>query len=127
MTPAGRERLKRIAYWAATVLGPASFVIGGVLFLARAEQPSTALAELGYPPYLLKILGVWKIGGAVTSVLPGLPRLKEWMYAGFFFELTGAAASHALAGHPIGKVLQPVVFLVLVMASWWLRPASRRL
>lgn len=127
MEPAKRQKLRTIAYWVATILGPASFVIGGTLFLARAEQPSTALAELGYPPYLLKILGVWKIGGAITSVLPGLPRLKEWMYAGFFFELTGAAASHALAGQSVGKVLQPVLFLVFVLASWALRPASRRL
>jgi len=122
-----KQTAKNIAYWTTTVLGPASFVIGGVLFLAHAEQPSTALAELGYQPYLLKILGVWKIGGAVVSVLPGLPRLKEWMYAGFFFELTGAAASHALAGHSIGKVLEPVVFLGFVLASWALRPPSRRM
>lgn len=126
LDPAKRQKLRTIAYWVTTILGPASFVIGGTLFLAGAEQPSTALASLGYPPYLLKILGVWKILGAVASVAPGLPRLKEWMYAGFFFELTGAAASHALAGHSIGKVLEPVPFLVLVAASWALRPASRR-
>jgi uncharacterized membrane protein YphA (DoxX/SURF4 family) len=127
MDPAKKRKVQTIAYWVATILGPASFVIGGVLFLARAEQPSTALAELGYPPYLLKILGVWKILGAITAVVPGFPRLKEWMYAGFFFELTGAAASHALAGHSIGKVLEPVVFLVFVLASWALRPPSRRM
>ena len=126
LEPEKKQKLRTIAYWVATILGPASFVIGGVLFLSGAEHPSTALAELGYPPYLLKILGVWKIGGAITSVVPGLPRLKEWMYAGFFFELTGAAASHALAGQPVGKVLQPVLFLVFVLASWALRPASRR-
>ena len=127
MEPANQQRLRTVAYWVTTILGPASFVIGGALFLARAEQPSTALAELGYPPYLLKILGVWKILGAVAAVAPGLPRLKEWMYAGFFFELSGAAASHALAGHPVGKILEPVVFLVLIVASWALRPAGRRL
>jgi uncharacterized membrane protein YphA (DoxX/SURF4 family) len=127
MEPAKPPRWRTIAYWVTTILGPASFVIGGALFLARAEQPSTALAELGYPPYLLKILGVWKILGAVAAVVPGLPRVKEWMYAGFFFELSGAAASHALAGHPVGKILEPVVFLVLVVASWALRPASRRM
>src|SRR5262249_31840946 len=64
MDPAKRQKLRTIAYWVTTILGPASFVIGGVLFLRRAEQPSTALAELGYPPYLLKILGTWKILGA---------------------------------------------------------------
>ena len=127
MDPAKKPKLRTIAYWIATILGPASFMIGGVLFLARAEQPSATLAELGYPPYLLEILGTWKILGALAVLAPGLPRLKEWAYAGFFFELSGAAASHVLAGHSIGKVLEPVVFLVFVLASWALRPASRRL
>jgi hypothetical protein len=125
--PSKRQKARATAYWITTILGPASFVIGGCLFLAGAEQPATQLAALGYPPYLLRILGVWKILGAITAVAPGLPRLKEWMYAGFFFDLTGAAASHALAGHAISQVLQPLLFLAFVMASWALRPPNRRL
>jgi hypothetical protein len=120
-------RARKIAYWVTTIFGPASFVIGGVLFLSHAEQPTSQLALLGYPPYLLDILGPWKILGAIAVVVPGLPLLKEWAYAGFFFELTGAAASHALAGHGVGQVVQPLVFLALVVASWALRPAGRRL
>jgi len=120
-------RLRLVAYWITTILGPASFVIGGVLFLSRAEQPAATLAQLGYPAYLLTILGTWKLVGALAVVVPGFPQLKEWAYAGFFFELTGAAASHALNGDGVGKILQPLVFLVLVAASWALRPASRRL
>jgi hypothetical protein len=124
MTP---DRAKIVAYWVTTLLGPASFVIGGILFLSRAAQPMEQLTLLGYPPYLLYILGVWKILGAITVVVPGVPLLKEWAYAGFFFELTGAAASHALAGQAAGQIAQPLVFLALVIASWVLRPASRRL
>lgn len=59
--------------------------------------------------------------------MPGLPRLKEWVYAGFFFELTSASASHVFAGDGIGDALAPLLFLAFVMASWALRPASRRL
>jgi hypothetical protein len=121
------DRAKILAYWVTTLLGPASFVIGGILFLSRAAQPTEQLALLGYPPYLLYILGVWKILGAITIVVPRVPLLKEWAYAGFFFELTGAAASHALAGHDAGQIAQPLFFLALVSASWALRPASRRL
>jgi uncharacterized membrane protein YphA (DoxX/SURF4 family) len=122
-----RERLRLIAYWVTTILGPASFVIGGTLFLSQGEQQVATLGRLGYPPYLLYILGVWKILGAVVAVAPGLPRLKEWVYAGFCFELTGAAASHAFVGDDVGQILAPLLFLALVMASWALRPASRRL
>jgi hypothetical protein len=65
--------------------------------------------------------------GAIAIVVPGLPLLKEWAYAGFFFELSGAAASHALAADGPSQIVQPLVFLALVVASWWLRPAGRRI
>jgi len=118
---------RTIAYWVTTIFGPASFVIGGFLFLRRDAQVLAANAHLGYPAYLLFILGLWKVLGAVAVVIPGFPRLKEWAYAGFFFDLTGAAASHAFAGDGAADILAPLGFLVLVAASWALRPASRRL
>jgi hypothetical protein len=118
---------KTIAYWVTTILGPFSFVIGGTMFLFRGEQQISVLEQLHYPEYMLTILGFWKLCGAIISVVPGLPRLKEWVYAGFFFELSGAAVSHAFSGAGIGTIAQPLLFLVLVMASWALRPASRKL
>lgn len=120
------ERTRAIAYWVTTLLGPASFVVGGTLFLSQGDQQVATLAHLGYPAYMLYILGLWKWLGAVAVVVPGLPLLKEWAYAGFFFDLTGAAASHAFAGDGLGQILPPLVFLTLVMASWALRPANRR-
>lgn len=121
------ERWRNVAYWITTILGPASFVVGGTLFVSQGEQQVAVLAQLGYPAYLLYILGFWKLLGAVTVVVPGVPLLKEWAYAGFFFDLTGAAASHAFTGDGVGPILQPLFFLALVMASWALRPPSRRL
>ena len=122
-----RQKYMTIAYWVTTIFGPASFVIGGFLFLSRDPQVLANNAHLGYPPYLALILGVWKVLGAVAVVVPGFPRLKEWAYAGFFFDLTGAAASHGLNGDGPADILAPLGFLVLVAASWALRPASRRL
>ena len=58
---------------------------------------------------------------------PRFPRLKEWAYAGFFFDLTSAAFSHASAGDGAGDILAPLGFLALVVASWALRPESRKL
>jgi DoxX-like family len=60
-------------------------------------------------------------------VAPGLPRLKEWAYAGFFFNLTSAAFSRAAVGDGMADIIAPLGFLALVLASWWLRPESRRL
>lgn len=126
-----KGKAKIIAYWATTILGPASFAIGGVLFLTRNEQPVASMTHLGYPLYILTILGVWKLLGAIAVVIPRFPRLKEWAYAGFFFELSGAAASHAFNGDPFfgagpQQIASPLLFLALVIASWALRPPERK-
>ncbi len=72
---------------------------------------------LGYPPYFVLILGVWKILGAIVVLIPGTPRLKEWAYAGMVFDLTGAAASHAFVGEA-SKIAAPLIITAVVMASW---------
>ena len=122
-----KEKAKIIAYWVTTIFGPASFVIGGYLHIARDAQIMATLAHLGYPNYFATILGVWKLLGAIAVVIPRFPRLKEWAYAGFFFDLTGAAASRVFVGDAVADIVAPLGFLVLVAASWALRPESRRL
>lgn len=79
---------------------------------------------MGYPSYFLTILGTWKILGAIVVAAP---RLKEWAYAGMIFDLTGAAASRAFVGDGAPLVLVPIAIAGVVLASWSLRPASRRL
>ena len=122
-----KATVKTVAYWITTVLGPASFVIGGVLNLNQAEQAVVTLQHLGYPPYFAFILGTGKLLGALAIVLPTPRWIKEWAYAGFFFNLPAAAFSRAAVGDSTADVVAPLVFLALVLASWALRPASRRL
>lgn len=119
--------IKTIAFWITTLFGPASFVIGGFFFITHGEHQIAVLERLGYPAYVATLLGIWKLAGAIAIVIPRFPRLKEWAYAGFFFELTGAAASHAFSGDGFSLTVQPLVFLALVIASWALRPPSRKL
>jgi uncharacterized membrane protein YphA (DoxX/SURF4 family) len=119
--------LKTIAFWITTVLGPTSFIIGGVLSIRQSPDVVAGVQHLGYPLYFATLIGVWKLLGAIAITAPGLPRLKEWAYAGFAFDLTGAAISHASVGDPVGEIVAPLVFLALVGASWALRPDSRRL
>ncbi len=87
------KRIKGVAYWLTTVLGPVSFVIAGFLHLSHSTQVLATLSHLGYPVYFANILGFWKLAGAIAIAIPRFPRLKEWAYAGFFFDLTGASAS----------------------------------
>jgi len=119
--------IRPIAYWTTTILGPASFVIGGVLNLMQTEQVVSTMGHLGYPAYFASILGAWKLLGAIAIVIPRFPRLKEWAYAGFFFDLTAAAISRAAVGDSAADIVAPLMFLALVLASWALRPASRML
>ena len=120
-------RLKTIGFWAATILGPTSFVIGGVMGLMNGPEVVSSTHHLGYPAYFPQLLGFWKLAGAIVITAPGLPRLKEWAYAGFMFDLTAAALSHVAVGDGAGDVIAPLLFLALVFASYALRPASRRL
>jgi len=124
-------RARLILYWAVTFVIALETLVGGVMDLtdgrtAVVSGPPVAsvLASLGYPHYLLWILGAWKIPGAMTLVVPGFLRLKEWAYAGIVFELSGAVASHA-ACRQNSDLIAPLFLLGLSLASWVLRPAGR--
>ncbi len=85
---------------------------------------------LGYPMYFFAILGFWKVLGAIAILVPRFPRLKEWAYAGIFFDLTGAAASCAAVGGygAYGfHVIAPLIITGFCVASWALRPESRKI
>jgi hypothetical protein len=116
-----------IAYWTATVLIGLALCSGGIASVARAEPNVRGMAELGYPAYLLLVLGVWKLLGVLVLLAPRLVLLKEWAYAGIAFDLSGAAFSHAAIGHSAGKVAVPLVLLAIAACSWALRPEGRRL
>jgi hypothetical protein len=72
------------------------------------------------------IVGAWKLLGGLTIVVPGVPRLKEWAYAGIVFDLSGAGWSHWAVSDPAAKLVAPIVLLATAILSWQLRPASRR-
>ncbi len=105
-------------------LGMAS---SAIVQLLRVPDGVKGVTHLGYPEYLLTILGVWKLLGVVTILAPGFPRLKEWAYAGFFFVASGAFFSHVTMQDPIGEIFPSVLLGVLTIVSWYLRPESRKL
>lgn len=116
-----------VAYWVATVGITFPLVSGGVAELLRPAYLMDGMRHLGYPDYLVTILGAWKLLGTVVLLAPGLPRLKEWAYAGAVFDLTGAAISHLAVGEPLAKIVAPLLFTGFALASWALRPPSRTL
>ncbi len=126
-------RAKTVLYWITTVLIAVETFAGGVVDLTRGRTGifsgpfvSDVIAGLGYPTYILTVIGIFKIPGAIVLAVPGFLRLKEWAYAGIVFELLGAAASQAACSHWV-DLIAPLGLLFLALASWALRPPSRTL
>jgi len=113
---------RQAAYWTTTGFAALALGAAGAADLLRVPAIMDSLAHLGYPAYFATILGTWELLGAAAIVAPNSSRLTEWAYAGIFFALTGAALSHAASGDPVGKVLVPLVLLVVVVVSWTFRP-----
>jgi hypothetical protein len=127
------RKAMRIAYWTTTALIALETLVGGFVDLIHGRTGVVSgpfvvdvLGGLGYPVYVLWILGIWKILGAVTLIVPGFLRLKEWAYAGIVFELSGAAASLTACGRT-ADLAPPLFLLSLALASWALRPPNRTL
>jgi uncharacterized membrane protein YphA (DoxX/SURF4 family) len=116
-----------IGYWSTTAILALELLVGGEWDLAHRPHVVDVIVRLGYPVYLLTILGVWKLLGAIALLAPRFPRLKEWAYAGIVFEMTGAAASHVANGDGASKLIVPVIVSVLAFVSWALRPQRRTL
>jgi hypothetical protein len=110
---------QRVSYWIVTALFLVPMAGSGVLELFVGGPASTAvtLAHLGYPLYLMRILGLAKILGAAAIVTNRSRTLAEWAYAGYVFDLVGAVASHLIVGDgPVATV--PAIMLALVLSSY---------
>ena len=125
--PAGKAG--KITYWIATIWLGLGMVATGIVQLLKIKEGQGGLdsiTQLGYPAYVLTLLGVWKILGVVTVLMPKFPLLKEWAYAGFFFIMSGAIFSHIASG-AVNGIFPALLLLVLTMVSWYFRPADRKL
>lgn len=117
---------RTVAYWITTGLLAVELILGGIWDVLRIPMVRDVVTDLGYPAYLLVILGTWKLLGGAAILVPGYPVLKEWAYAGAFFVFSGAVVSHLTTGKDLQELGVLAVALVLVVASWALRPSSRR-
>lgn len=124
----------KIVYWISTIWLALGMLSTGTLQLFKANAEGAlappgvyGITHLGYPVYLLTILGVWKILGVVAVLIPKFPRLKEWAYAGFFFIMSGAVFSHIAVSDPVKELIPSLVLLVLTVLSWYFRPDSRKI
>src|ERR1700704_7014542 len=116
---------RKIIYWVATGLVAAFGFISAFTYLSANPQAVQGFAHIGYPQQLRIILGIAKPLGAIVLLVPGLPKLKEWAYAGFTFAWISAFVAHYLANDG-PKAFTPLILLVLLAISYVTRPASRQ-
>ena len=122
------SRTQKIVYWVSTLWLALGMMSTGVVQLMRnPDQNQLVVENLGYPVYLLTILGVWKVLGVIAVLVPRFPLLKEWAYAGFFFAMSGAVLSHIASGSPASDFFGPTLLIVLTVVSWYSRPADRKI
>lgn len=114
-----KRRYVHIASTAILVLETAAGAFSDLAHLPYVVQD---VRSIGYPTYVLYIVGVWKALAVVALLWPRLPRLREWAYAGLFFEMFGAFESHVLSGDHFGKYAVPLAFSFITLVSWWFQP-----
>lgn len=117
---------KNITYWIVTAL-LCFCLLGGIGQLFQVKQIVDGFAPLHYPLYFLSIIGFWKTMAIIAILIPKFPLLKEWAYAGVFFAMTGASISHIAVGNPAFHIIVPLLIAGLAIASWYLRPPSRKI
>ena len=120
------SKRNRIVYWISTAWMALGMLSTGLVQLFKVPSGIQPILNLGYPEYFLTILGVWKILGVIALLIPKLPLVKEWVYAGFFFTMAGAIFSHLLAGNSLQEIAPPLLLLVLTVVSWYFRPVDRK-
>jgi len=121
------EKKKIITYWVATGLLCLGMLGSGIAQIIRATEMVGIITHLGYPLYIMTILGVWKILAVIAILVPGFKLLKEWAYAGLFFLLTGALISHLVMGDSGKAIAGPIMQTLFVILSWYFRPADRKI
>src|SRR5436305_7237372 len=109
---------RKIAYWSTTTIAGVMLLMS-LTYLAGSEQVVSGFAKAGYPQHLRIVLGVAKPAAAIVLLLPGLPLLKEWAYAGVTFALVMATISAYSIGEPW---VLPLVLLALLFVSYLTRP-----
>lgn len=120
------KKRDKIIYWIVTLWLALGMTATGAVQVFKTKYEVDYITHLGYPVYLLTILGIWKFLGVIAVLVPKFPLVKEWAYAGFFFTMTGAMLSH-FAVATVEGIFGSTLLLVLTLLSWAYRPADRKI
>jgi len=108
----------RIIYWVFTGLFSALMLFASIPDVLVVPDAVAFINHLGYPNYFTPFIGVAKLLGIIAILIPGFPRIKEWAYAGLFFDLIGALYSQIAVGDPSGGWVFTLIPMILGILSY---------
>jgi hypothetical protein len=112
---------RKILYWIITGLFSAFMLFSAIPDILATPEAVKFMNTLGYPNYIIPFLGVAKLLGVIAILIPAYPKIKEWAYAGLFFDLAGATYSGISLGGFQPQILfmiLPITFLFLSYYLW---------
>jgi len=105
-------------YWIATIIFALLMIMDGFGGVTQQEAGKEVLKHLGYPMYLLIIVGIAKLLGAVSILQNKYVAIKEWAYAGFAINFIGAFASRVLVDDGISLLIPPIIGLIIMFIPY---------
>ena len=111
-------KYRNVIFWTSVGLMAALMLLSAIPDVLQMAGARSVFRHLGYPPYLLFFLGTAKTLGVAVVLVPGLPRIKEWAFAGLTFDVTGALYSHLSVGDPPSAWTPAVIALTLLVGSY---------
>ena len=111
----------KIWYWVTTLIFAGFMIFSAIPDVMETKEAVDMITGLGYPKFFVAFIGVAKLIGAIVILIPGLNRIKEWAYAGLFFDLFGATYSAiAVAGFHVSILFMvlPISFLFISYFLW---------
>ena len=108
-------------YWVFTILFAGLMAFSAVGGIQPSEQTIKFLHDgMGYPVYFIQFISIAKLLGVITILIPGLKTLKEWAYAGLFFDLIGAVYSGVASAEKFDPMmLSMLIWFVTGILSYY--------
>ena len=121
-----QKKVKMIAYWVVTGLLVIELSFSGIGALIKLDFLMESMHHLELPLYIMNILGIAYVLGAITIIVPGFLKMKEWAHAGVIFAMSAALMSHIMVGDGFQEAFPALLIMLLNIASYLLRPDNRR-
>ena len=121
-----QKKIKTIAYWVVTGLLVFELSFSGIGALIKLDFLMESMHQLELPLYIMNILGIAYVLGAIAIIVPGFLKMKEWAHAGVIFAMSAALMSHIMVGDGFQEAFPALLIMLLNIASYLLRPDNRR-